>query len=72
MDSFIRCIMKLPSSAQVELMQIIQEWKNIEEESKEDDSKLSEYRQAIDHLECQYQNILQENASLRASLDEEY
>jgi hypothetical protein len=40
-DNFIHCIMKLSNGAQMELMQIIQDWQIIEAEDKEDESKLT-------------------------------
>lgn len=63
--------MKLSSGAQMELMQIIQDWQSSEED-KEDDSQLQSFKQEIARLDFHCQSLAQENASLRASLDEDY
>lgn len=62
--------MNLSESAQTELMRIIQDWQSDEAEQKEDDSQLGYYKQELARLEFHCQSLMQENLSLRASLEE--
>jgi chromosome segregation ATPase len=62
--------MNLSESAQTELMRIIQDWQSDEAEQKEDDSQVGYYKQELARLEFHCQSLMQENLSLRASLEE--
>lgn len=70
-EEFIKCIMKLSERAQTELMRIIQDWQTDEPERNEDDSQLNYYRQELARIEFHYQSLMQENLSLRATLEED-